>query len=37
MTEGIFIAGEARGYDNIPGIWSDAQIEGWKKASLIAF
>ncbi|KAF8598281.1 FMN-linked oxidoreductase [Ceratobasidium sp. AG-I] len=31
ITEGTFIAGEAGGYHNVPGIWSDEQIEGWKK------
>ena len=33
ITEGTFIAGEAGGYHNVPGIWSDEQIEGWKKVS----
>ncbi|KAF8598276.1 FMN-linked oxidoreductase [Ceratobasidium sp. AG-I] len=31
ITEGTFIAGEAGGYNNVPGIWSDEQIAGWKK------
>ena len=31
VTEGTFISGEAGGYNNVPGIWSDEQIEGWKK------
>ena len=31
ITEATFIAARASGYDNIPGIWSDAQVEGWKK------
>ena len=31
ITEATFIAAEAGGYDNIPGIWSDDQIKGWKK------
>ena len=31
ITEATFIAAKAGGYDNIPGIWSDAQVEGWKK------
>ncbi|KAL5483554.1 hypothetical protein ACEPAI_8786 [Sanghuangporus weigelae] len=31
ITEATFIAAKAGGYDNIPGIWSDAQVEAWKK------
>lgn len=34
ITEATFIAARAGGYDNIPGIWSDAQVAGWKKARL---
>ncbi|KAH9029250.1 hypothetical protein EDB85DRAFT_1867271 [Lactarius pseudohatsudake] len=30
ITEATFIAPQAGGYDNIPGIWSDAQIAAWK-------
>jgi NADPH2 dehydrogenase len=30
VTEGTFIAPQAGGYANAPGIWSDAQIAGWK-------
>jgi hypothetical protein len=30
ITEGTFIAARAAGYKNIPGIWSDEQIAGWK-------
>ena len=33
ITEGTFISAKAGGYDNIPGIWSDAQVEGWKRVS----
>lgn len=33
ISEATFIAAEAGGYDNVPGIWSDAQIAGWKKVS----
>ena len=33
ITEATFIAAEAGGYDNIPGIWSDAQIAAWKNVS----
>jgi NADPH2 dehydrogenase len=35
ITEATFIAAEAGGYDNVPGIWSDDQVEAWKKASPI--
>jgi NADPH2 dehydrogenase len=31
VTEGVFIAPRAGGYINVPGIWSEAQIESWKK------
>jgi NADPH2 dehydrogenase len=37
LTEATFIAAEAGGYDNIPGIWSDAQIQAWKKVSSVVF
>lgn len=30
ITEGTFIAPHAGGYSNIPGIWNDEQIAGWK-------
>ncbi|KAI0252324.1 FMN-linked oxidoreductase [Lactifluus subvellereus] len=30
ITEATFIAPQAAGYTNSPGIWSDAQIAGWK-------
>lgn len=33
ITEATFIAGEAGGYNSVPGIWNDEQIEGWKKVS----
>ena len=33
ITEATFIAAEAGGYDNVPGIWSDAQVAAWKKVS----
>ncbi|KAI0268399.1 hypothetical protein BGY98DRAFT_1109276 [Russula aff. rugulosa BPL654] len=29
IAEGTFIAPQAGGYKNIPGIWSDEQISGW--------
>jgi NADPH2 dehydrogenase len=31
ITEGTLIAPRAGGYKNVPGIWSEAQIESWKK------
>ncbi|KAA1474452.1 FMN-linked oxidoreductase [Dentipellis sp. KUC8613] len=31
ITEATFIANEAAGYPNIPGIWSPTQIAQWKK------
>ncbi|CCC69709.1 hypothetical protein NCAS_0D01280 [Naumovozyma castellii] len=31
ITEGAFICAQAGGYDNAPGIWSDEQVEQWKK------
>ncbi|KAL5505001.1 hypothetical protein ACEPAH_7664 [Sanghuangporus vaninii] len=33
ISEGTFIAAKAGGLNNAPGIWSDAQVEGWKKVS----
>ena len=33
ITEATFIAPQAAGYANVPGIWSDAQIAGWKPVS----
>ncbi len=30
ISEATFIAPRAAGYANAPGIWSDAQIAGWK-------
>ncbi|CAE7229881.1 unnamed protein product [Rhizoctonia solani] len=31
ISEATFIAPEAGGFDNVPGIWSDRQIAAWKK------
>lgn len=31
ITEATFIAPQAGGYANVPGIWNQEQIEGWKK------
>jgi NADPH2 dehydrogenase len=33
LSEGVLVAAEAGGSDNVPGIWSDAQIAAWKKVS----
>ncbi|EIW74581.1 FMN-linked oxidoreductase [Coniophora puteana RWD-64-598 SS2] len=33
ITEATFISGPASGYPNIPGIYTDAQIEGWKEVT----
>ncbi|KAG8703744.1 hypothetical protein FRC11_010474 [Ceratobasidium sp. 423] len=34
ITEATPISPEAAGYDHVPGIWSDEQIEAWKKPDL---
>ncbi|TFY53576.1 hypothetical protein EVG20_g10050, partial [Dentipellis fragilis] len=34
ICEPTFVAPEAGGYDNVPGVWSDAQIAQWKKVGL---
>lgn len=31
ITEATLIAPKAAGYRNVPGIWTDEQIAGWKK------
>lgn len=31
ITEGTFISHDAGGYAHVPGIYTDAQIQGWKK------
>jgi len=31
ITEATFISAKAGGYDDAPGIWTDAQVEGWSK------
>jgi NADPH2 dehydrogenase len=33
ITEGTIISIEAGGYPNVPGVWSEDQIRGWKKVS----
>jgi NADPH2 dehydrogenase len=34
ITEATFIAAEAGGMNNIPGIWNNDQIKAWKRVSL---
>src|ERR1700722_10261614 len=36
ITEATFIAQRAGGYKNVPGIWSEEQIAGWKEVSAFA-
>lgn len=31
VTEATFISGRAGGFDNVPGIWNDTQIDAWKE------
>src|SRR5262249_41276394 len=33
ITEGTFIRPDARGYSNVPGIFTQKQIEGWKQVT----
>ncbi|KAG0692155.1 hypothetical protein DFH29DRAFT_567033 [Suillus ampliporus] len=33
ITEATFISQNAGGYDNVPGIYTDAHVEGWKKVT----
>src|SRR3954465_8599295 len=33
LAEGAAVSPMGVGYPDTPGIWSDAQIEGWKKAT----
>uniref|UniRef100_A0A0W0FSA0 NADH:flavin oxidoreductase/NADH oxidase N-terminal domain-containing protein n=1 Tax=Moniliophthora roreri TaxID=221103 RepID=A0A0W0FSA0_MONRR len=33
ITEATFIHPKARGFANVPGIWSDTQIEAWKEVT----
>ena len=34
ITEATFIAPEAGGYRNVPGIWNKEQVEAWKRVSI---
>jgi len=33
VSEGTFIGPQAGGFENVPGIWNDAQVQSWKKVS----
>ncbi|KIJ07050.1 hypothetical protein PAXINDRAFT_91013 [Paxillus involutus ATCC 200175] len=33
ITEGTFISHDAGGYEHVPGIYTDAQVEGWKQVT----
>lgn len=33
ISESVLISEEAGGYQNVPGIWNQTQIEGWKKVT----
>ncbi|VDB93773.1 unnamed protein product [Peniophora sp. CBMAI 1063] len=33
ISEGTFIAPQAGGYPNVPGIWSDEQVAAWRKVT----
>jgi NADPH2 dehydrogenase len=35
VSEATFISQKAGGYDNVPGIYTDAHVEGWKKVRCI--
>ena len=33
ISEATFISPQAGGYEDVPGIWSEEQVEGWKRVS----
>lgn len=33
ITEATFIAPEAGGYKNVPGLWNEDQVKAWKRVS----
>jgi 2,4-dienoyl-CoA reductase-like NADH-dependent reductase (Old Yellow Enzyme family) len=35
ITEATFIAQEAGGYRNVPGIWNEEQIAAWKQVCFL--
>ncbi|QRW20798.1 NADH:flavin oxidoreductase/NADH oxidase [Rhizoctonia solani] len=37
ISEATFIASEAGGFDNVPGIWNNRQIAAWKKVKFLWF
>ena len=37
VTEATFIAPQAAGHENVPGIWSAAQIAGWKSVGVFPY
>jgi NADPH2 dehydrogenase len=37
ITEATFIAQEAGGYSNVPGIWNEEQIAAWKLVRFLQF
>jgi len=37
ITEATFISRDAGGYGHVPGIYTDAQIQGWKKVCVFFF
>ena len=37
ITEATFISHDAGGYAHVPGIYTDEQIEGWKKVRMLFF
>lgn len=36
ITEATFIAPQASGYGNVPGIWSEDQIASWKMVRIVS-
>ncbi len=37
ITEATFLSANGAGMENVPGIWNDAQIAGWKKVGLLYY
>ena len=35
VTEGVLISPKAGGYDSVPGLWNDEQVEAWKKVGFL--
>ena len=36
ITEATFISPQAGGFDNVPGVWDEAQVAAWKKVRAIS-